>query len=72
MEREFLKLYDKVFDAAGNIKPCGRNTCAVLIEEAMKLEPQADRSFYSDCDSGSKRFGTMNVQNIKALRAKIT
>lgn len=60
---ELTKLYDKVFDADGNVKLCGRQACAKLIQA---LQP------YSSENLGDATTGIMNVENIKKAYAAAT
>ena len=60
---EITKLYDKVFDTDGNVKLCGRQACAKLIQA---LQP------YSSENLGDATTGMMNVENIKKAYAAVT
>lgn len=72
MHEEFYELFNEVFDEEGNVKSCGRGVCARLIQAALKLDPHSDQSYYGDCNHDSPKYGTMNVQRIKALRESLT
>ena len=61
--KEFLKLYDEVFDETGAVKAVGREHTKALIE--------ACEQYSSNTDFGSKDTGFMNVDNIKLLRNKL-
>ena len=61
--KEFMVLYDDVFDEDGEIKQVGRERTKRLIE--------ACEQFSSNTNFGSKITGFMNVTNIKALRNKL-
>lgn len=50
------ELYDKVFNADGSIKLCGRETCKNLIDACSKE--------YPNVDFGNNN-GFMNIANIK-------
>lgn len=54
--------YNKVFDADGDVKACGREITKELIAACMKLEPRTD--------FGNIQTGVMNVENIKQLYIK--
>lgn len=60
---ELTELYDKVFDAEGNVKLCGRQSCAKLIQA---LQP------YSSENLGDATTGMMNVENVKKAYAAAT
>lgn len=60
---ELTELYDKVFDADCNVKLCGRQACAKLIQA---LQP------YSSENLGDAATGIMNVENIKKAYAAVT
>lgn len=53
------KLLIQVFTPSGNIKPCGRETCTRLIEEAS--------AFYPDIDFGNPETGFMNEDNFRKV-----
>jgi len=57
------QLYDSVFDADGNVKLCGRQACAKLIQA---LQP------YSSENLGDATTGIMNVENVKKAYAAVT
>lgn len=59
-----FQLYDAVFDAHGNIKVCGRQTCQELII-ACQQASQEPRDF------GNATTGMMNVNNIKEFIGSI-
>ena len=61
--KEFMSLYNDVFDEDDEIKQVGRERTKRLIE--------ACEQFSSDTNFGSKIIGFMNVTNIKALRNKL-
>lgn len=61
--KDFLKLYDDVFDETGKIKVVGREHTKALIE--------ACEQYSQDIDFGNKSTGFMNVENIKLLRNKL-
>lgn len=61
--KEFMVLYNDVFDEDDEIKQVGRERTKRLIE--------ACEQFSSDINFGSKINGFMNVTNIKALRNKL-
>ena len=60
---ELTELYDKVFDAEGNVRLCGRQSCAKLIQA---LQP------YSSENLGDATTGIMNVENVKKAYAAVT
>lgn len=62
-EKDFVSIYNDVFDQNGNIKPCGRTITSKLIELAQVLKP--------GIDFGNKNTGVMNVVNIKALFSEL-
>lgn len=51
--------YNKVFDAQGNVRACGREACIALIEECQKIE--------SYIYFGDVKTGRMQVEAIKQL-----
>ncbi len=57
--RKLIEAYEKVFDAQGEIKPCGREACISLIEECKKVERQ---TYFGD-----DRTGRMDIDAIKRL-----
>lgn len=61
--KEFMSLYNDVFDEDDEIKQVGRERTKRLIE--------ACEQFSSNTNFGSKITGFMNVTNIKALRNKL-
>lgn len=61
--KDFLKLYDDVFDEEGKVKAVGREHTKALIE--------ACEQYSQDIDFGNKSTGFMNVENIKLLRNKL-
>lgn len=61
--KEFMVLYNDVFDEDDEIKQVGRERTKRLIE--------ACEQFSSNTNFGSKITGFMNVTNIKALRNKL-
>ena len=63
MEKNFLELYDLVFDKDGNVKNCGRNICKELIVNANNLDKTT--SF------GDTNTGFMHIENIKNLYKQI-
>jgi len=56
---QFKKLYNEVFDANGNIKPCGRRKCIELIELAKQIKPNNNY--------GNNVNGFLNIIVIKDL-----
>lgn len=61
--KDFLKLYDDVFDEEGKVKAVGRKHTKALIE--------ACEQYSQEIDFGNKSTGFMNVENIKLLRNKL-
>lgn len=61
--KDFLNLYDDVFDEEGKIKAVGREHTKALIE--------ACEQYSQEIDFGNKSTGFMNVENIKLLRNKL-
>lgn len=61
--KDFLKLYDDVFDEEGKVKTVGRAHTKALIE--------ACEQYSQEIDFGNKSTGFMNVENIKLLRNKL-
>lgn len=61
--KDFLKLYDDVFDETGKVKVVDREHTKTLIE--------ACEQYSQDIDFGNKSTGFMNVDNIKLLRNKL-
>ena len=61
--KEFMVLYNDVFDEDDEVKQVGRERTKRLIE--------ACEQFSSNTNFGSKITGFMNVTNIKALRNKL-
>ena len=59
----FQKVYKEVFDANGNIKPCGRMKCKELIMLASQID--------KNTDFGNSETGFMNVENIKKLKEQL-
>ena len=59
----FLQQYNKVFDANGQVKACGRQECMNLINMCKMEEPYED--------FGNPLTGMMNVENIKKFREKV-
>lgn len=58
--REELEMaYNKVFDAQGNVRACGREACIALIELCEQLQPGND--------FGDKRTGEMKVSDIRFI-----
>lgn len=55
-----IEQYNKVFDANGNVKACGRDECINLIN-MCKAQDQLT-------DFGNPLTGMMNVENIRAFR----
>lgn len=61
--KDFLKLYDDVFDEEGKVKAVGREHTKALIK--------ACEQYSQEIDFGNKSTGFMNVDNIKLLRNKL-
>lgn len=61
--KEFMVLYNDVFNEDGEVKQVGRERTKRLIE--------ACEQFSNTTNFGSKITGFMNVTNIKALRNKL-
>lgn len=59
-KEEFINTYNKVFNAEGNIKSCGREYCKQLIELAIQIGDK-------DKHYGEVRTGFMDTDNIKEL-----
>lgn len=59
---EIKSLYDKVFDADGNVMLCGRECCKNLI---FACDKEYQRRYGEEVDFGSIRSGFMNIANIK-------
>lgn len=51
--------YNKVFDAQGNVRACGREACIALIEECEKIESY---TYFGDVKTGR-----MDIEAIKRL-----
>ena len=64
--KDFLFKYGRVFDESGNIRLCGRNACADLIEACQKIA--SDKSVYY----GNMSTGFMEVENIQNLYKKVS
>lgn len=61
--KDFLELYNDVFDEEGKVKAVGREHTKALIE--------ACEQYSQEIDFGNKSTGFMNVENIKLLRNKL-
>ncbi|MCI8353236.1 MAG: hypothetical protein HFJ58_06670 [Clostridia bacterium] len=57
--QKLMDAYEKVFDAQGEIKPCGRGACISLIEECEKVKHQV---YFGDSHTGR-----MDIEAIKWL-----
>lgn len=63
IKKEFLEIYQKVFDENNITKNCGRELCSQLIECAQNVD--------ETINFGNPDTGIMNIPNLRILRLKI-
>ncbi len=63
--KELLKAYSRVFSPTGEILPCGRENCKLLIAACQSESQEASLHF------GNPETGFLNVENVKSLIAKL-
>ena len=61
--KEFLEVYDEVFDENGNVKLCGREKCFQLIKLADKVEKGVSH--------GNLKTGHMYIEYMHKLRTQL-
>lgn len=61
--KDFISVYNEVFDTNGEARACGREKCIKLIELAESIK--------ENIDFGNKETGMMNIPNIKNLRESL-
>ncbi len=64
MIENFKQLYSVVFDEAGYVRLCGRESCKLLITLANQISP--------DVNHGNAATGMMNTQAIRDLYTKLS
>lgn len=64
MIEKFKQLYNIVFDEAGYVRLCGRESCKLLITLANQISP--------DVNHGNAVTGMMNTQAIRDLYTKLS
>lgn len=57
--KNLKEAYEKVFDAQGNVRACGRKACVELIEECEREQPY---TYFGDTKTGR-----MNIEAIKEV-----